>query len=118
MRCEWNCGREIYLEINFILKFEWVIYKFVDCKVKCDIFILCIVDYFIVYFVNIEVWVEVENVFGKVILDYINFDFVYKVKFNLLYNLLVINLEELFSILKLIWINLSIKSVIRLKYNI
>lgn len=70
------------------------------------------------YFVNIEVWVEAENALGKVTSDHINFDPVYKVKPNPPHNLSVINSEELSSILKLTWTNPSIKSVIRLKYNI
>uniref|UniRef100_A0A2K6CGW4 Interleukin-6 receptor subunit beta n=5 Tax=Cercopithecinae TaxID=9528 RepID=A0A2K6CGW4_MACNE len=118
MRCEWNRGRETHLETNFTLKSEWATHKFADCKAKRDTPTSCTVDYSTVYFVNIEVWVEAENALGKVTSDHINFDPVYKVKPNPPHNLSVINSEELSSILKLTWTNPSIKSVIRLKYNI
>uniref|UniRef100_A0A2K6QWK0 Interleukin-6 receptor subunit beta n=1 Tax=Rhinopithecus roxellana TaxID=61622 RepID=A0A2K6QWK0_RHIRO len=118
MRCEWSCGRETHLETNFTLKSEWATHKFADCKAKRDTPTSCTVDYSTVYFVNIEVWVEAENALGKVTSDHINFDPVYKVKPNPPHNLSVINSEELSSILKLTWTNPSIKSVIRLKYNI
>uniref|UniRef100_A0A8C9HE45 Interleukin 6 signal transducer n=1 Tax=Piliocolobus tephrosceles TaxID=591936 RepID=A0A8C9HE45_9PRIM len=118
MRCEWSRGRETHLETNFTLKSEWATHKFADCKAKRDTPTSCTVDYSTVYFVNIEVWVEAENALGKVTSDHINFDPVYKVKPNPPHNLSVINSEELSSILKLTWTNPSIKSVIRLKYNI
>ncbi|XP_030177014.1 interleukin-6 receptor subunit beta isoform X2 [Lynx canadensis] len=118
MMCQWDPGRETYLETNFTLKSEWATEKFADCKTKRDIPTSCTVDYSPVYFVNIEVWVEAENALGKVTSDHINFDPVDKVKPNPPHNLSVSNSEELSSILKLTWINSSIQSFIRLKYNI
>ncbi|KAB0389092.1 hypothetical protein E2I00_011109, partial [Balaenoptera physalus] len=116
MMCQWDPGRETHLETNYTLKSEWQ--KFDDCKAKRDTRTSCTVDYSPVYFVNIEVWVEAENALGKVTSDHINFDPVDKVKPNPPHNLSVSNSEELSSILKLTWINSSIKSFIRLKYNI
>uniref|UniRef100_A0A8D2GY43 Interleukin-6 receptor subunit beta n=1 Tax=Urocitellus parryii TaxID=9999 RepID=A0A8D2GY43_UROPR len=118
MMCQWDPGRETYLETNFTLKSEWATEKFDDCKTKPDTPNSCLVDYSPVYFVNIEVWVEAENALGNVTSDHINFDPIDKVKPNPPRNLSVSNSEELSSILKLSWINPSIKSVIRLKYNI
>ncbi|XP_025779877.1 interleukin-6 receptor subunit beta isoform X3 [Puma concolor] len=118
MMCQWDPGRETYLETNFTLKSEWATEKFADCKTKRDTPTSCTVDYSPVYFVNIEVWVEAENALGKVTSDHINFDPVDKVKPNPPHNLSVSNSEELSSILKLTWINSSIQSFIRLKYNI
>uniref|UniRef100_A0A2K5IGQ8 Fibronectin type-III domain-containing protein n=1 Tax=Colobus angolensis palliatus TaxID=336983 RepID=A0A2K5IGQ8_COLAP len=103
---------------DFVMTIELATHKFADCKAKRDTPTSCTVDYSTVYFVNIEVWVEAENALGKVTSDHINFDPVYKVKPNPPHNLSVINSEELSSILKLTWTNPSIKSVIRLKYNI
>ncbi|XP_027462992.1 interleukin-6 receptor subunit beta isoform X3 [Zalophus californianus] len=118
MMCQWDPGRETYLETNFTLKSEWATEKFADCKTKRDTPTSCTVDYSPVYFVNIEVWVEAENALGKVTSDHINFDPVDKVKPNPPHNLSVSNSEELSSILKLTWINSSIQGFIRLKYNI
>ncbi|XP_062067968.1 interleukin-6 receptor subunit beta isoform X1 [Lepus europaeus] len=118
MMCQWDPGRETYLETNFTLKSEWATEKFADCKTKRATPTTCIVDYSPVYFVNIEVWVEAENALGKVSSNHINFDPVDKVKPSPPRNLSVSNSEELSSILKLSWINPNIKSVIRLKYNI
>uniref|UniRef100_A0A8C9BIQ6 Interleukin-6 receptor subunit beta n=1 Tax=Phocoena sinus TaxID=42100 RepID=A0A8C9BIQ6_PHOSS len=118
MMCQWDPGRETHLETNYTLKSEWATEKFDDCKAKRDTRTSCTVDYSPVYFVNIEVWVEAENALGKVTSDHINFDPVDKVKPNPPHNLSVSNSEELSSILKLTWINSSIKSFIRLKYNI
>uniref|UniRef100_A0A8D1VD38 Interleukin-6 receptor subunit beta n=2 Tax=Sus scrofa TaxID=9823 RepID=A0A8D1VD38_PIG len=118
MMCQWDPGRETHLETNFTLKSEWATEKFDDCKAKRDIPTSCTVDYSPVYFVNIEVWVEAENALGKVTSDHINFDPVDKVKPNPPHNLSVSNSEELSSILKLTWINSSIRNFIRLKYNI
>lgn len=118
MMCQWDPGRETYLETNFTLKSEWATEKFDDCKTKPDTHNSCLVDYSPVYFVNIEVWVEAENALGNITSDHINFDPIDKVKPNPPRNLSVSNSEELSSILKLTWINPSIKSVIRLKYNI
>uniref|UniRef100_A0A8D2B874 Interleukin-6 receptor subunit beta n=1 Tax=Sciurus vulgaris TaxID=55149 RepID=A0A8D2B874_SCIVU len=118
MMCQWDPGRETYLETNFTLKSEWATEKFDDCKTKPDTPNSCLVDYSPVYFVNIEVWVEAENALGNITSDHINFDPIDKVKPNPPRNLSVSNSEELSSILKLTWINPSINSVIRLKYNI
>uniref|UniRef100_A0A8C7AUQ0 Interleukin-6 receptor subunit beta n=1 Tax=Neovison vison TaxID=452646 RepID=A0A8C7AUQ0_NEOVI len=118
MMCQWDPGRETYLETNFTLKSEWATEKFADCKTKRDTPTSCTVDYSPVYFVNTEVWVEAENALGKVTSDHINFDPVDKVKPNPPHNLSVSNSEELSSILKLTWINSSIQDFIRLKYNI
>uniref|UniRef100_A0A7N5JWF1 Interleukin-6 receptor subunit beta n=1 Tax=Ailuropoda melanoleuca TaxID=9646 RepID=A0A7N5JWF1_AILME len=118
MMCQWDPGRETYLETNFTLKSEWATEKFADCKTKRDTPTSCTVDYSPVYFVNIEVWVEAENALGKVTSNHINFDPVDKVKPNPPHNLSVSNSEELSSILKLTWINSSIQGFIRLKYNI
>lgn len=118
MMCQWDPGRETYLETNFTLKSEWATEKFADCQTKRATPTTCIVDYSPVYFVNIEVWVEAENALGKVSSNHINFDPVDKVKPSPPRNLSVSNSEELSSILKLSWINPNIKSVIRLKYNI
>uniref|UniRef100_A0A8D0Q4Q3 Interleukin-6 receptor subunit beta n=1 Tax=Sus scrofa TaxID=9823 RepID=A0A8D0Q4Q3_PIG len=118
MMCQWDPGKETHLETNFTLKSEWATEKFDDCKAKRDIPTSCTVDYSPVYFVNIEVWVEAENALGKVTSDHINFDPVDKVKPNPPHNLSVSNSEELSSILKLTWINSSIRNFIRLKYNI
>ncbi|XP_022453021.1 interleukin-6 receptor subunit beta isoform X1 [Delphinapterus leucas] len=118
MMCQWDPGRETHLETNYTLKSEWATEKFDDCKAKRDTRTSCTVDYSPVYFVNIEVWVEAENALGTVTSDHINFDPVDKVKPNPPHNLSVSNSEELSSILKLTWINSSIKSFIRLKYNI
>ncbi|XP_065729676.1 interleukin-6 receptor subunit beta isoform X3 [Phocoena phocoena] len=118
MMCHWDPGKETHLETNYTLKSEWATEKFDDCKAKRDTRTSCTVDYSPVYFVNIEVWVEAENALGKVTSDHINFDPVDKVKPNPPHNLSVSNSEELSSILKLTWINSSIKSFIRLKYNI
>ncbi|XP_005604312.1 interleukin-6 receptor subunit beta isoform X2 [Equus asinus] len=118
MMCQWAPGRETYLETNFTLKSEWATEKFDDCEAKRDTPTSCTVDYSPVYFVNIEVWVEAENALGKVTSDHINFDPIDKVKPNPPHNLSVSNSEELSSILKLTWIDSSIKTFIRLKYNI
>ncbi|KAM8959802.1 interleukin-6 receptor subunit beta isoform 3-T3 [Lycaon pictus] len=118
MMCQWDPGRETYLETNFTLKSEWATEKFADCKTKRDTPTSCTVDYSPVYFVNIEVWVEAENALGKVTSDHINFDPVDKVKPSPPHNLSVSNSEELSSILKLTWINSSIQGFIGLKYNI
>uniref|UniRef100_A0A671F5A5 Interleukin 6 cytokine family signal transducer n=1 Tax=Rhinolophus ferrumequinum TaxID=59479 RepID=A0A671F5A5_RHIFE len=118
MTCQWDPGRETYLETNFTLKSEWATEKFDDCKTKRDNPTSCTVDYSPVYFVNIEVWVEAENALGKVASDHINFDPVDKVKPFPPHNLSVSNSEELSSILKLTWINSSIKSFMKLKYDI
>uniref|UniRef100_A0A8C0XSC5 Interleukin-6 receptor subunit beta n=1 Tax=Castor canadensis TaxID=51338 RepID=A0A8C0XSC5_CASCN len=118
MMCQWDPGRETFLETNFTLKSEWATEKFADCKAKRDTPTSCLVDYSPVYFVNIEVWVEAENALGNVSSEHINFDPVDKVKPSPPHNLSVSNSEELSSILKLTWINPSIKNVIRLKYNI
>ncbi|XP_003782802.1 interleukin-6 receptor subunit beta [Otolemur garnettii] len=118
MMCHWDPGRETYLETNFTLKSEWATEKFPDCKAKRDTPNSCTVEYSPVYFVNIEVWVEVQNALGKVTSAHINFDPIDKVKTNPPHNLSVSNSEELSSILKLTWINPNIKTVIRLKYNI
>lgn len=115
MMCQWDPGRETYLETNFTLKSEWATDKFADCKTKRA---SCTVDYPTVYFVNIEVWVEAENALGKVTSDHINFDPIDKVKPNPPRNLSVSNSEELSSILKLTWINASLMGFINLKYNI
>ncbi|XP_040833480.1 interleukin-6 receptor subunit beta isoform X1 [Ochotona curzoniae] len=117
MVCQWNPGRETFLDTNFTLKSEWATEKFADCKAKREAPTVCVV-YNPVYFVNIEVWVEAQNAFGTVASDHINFDPVDKVKPNPPHNLSVSNSEELSSILKLSWVNPSIKNVIRLKYNI
>lgn len=118
MLCQWDPGRETYLETNFTLKSEWATEKFPDCKAKPDTPTSCLVDYSPVYFVNIKVWVEAQNALGKVISDDIDFDPVDKVKPNPPHNLSVSNSEELSSILKLTWINPSITNVMRLKYDI
>ncbi|KAI5939084.1 Interleukin-6 receptor subunit beta [Manis javanica] len=118
MMCQWDPGRETYLDTNFTLKSEWATEKFADCKTKRGTPTSCTVDYSPVYFVNIEVWVETENALGKVTSNHINFDPVDKVKPNPPHNLSVTNSEELSSILKLTWINSSVQSFIRLKYSI
>nr|XP_004664986.2 interleukin-6 receptor subunit beta [Jaculus jaculus]XP_044994845.1 interleukin-6 receptor subunit beta [Jaculus jaculus] len=118
MMCQWDPGRETYLETNFTLKSEWATEKFADCKTKRGNPTSCIVDYAPIYFVNIEVWVEAENSLGKATSEHINFDPVDRVKPNPPRNLSVSNSEELSSILKLSWINPNIRNVIRLKYNI
>ncbi|ELW65681.1 Interleukin-6 receptor subunit beta, partial [Tupaia chinensis] len=118
MLCHWDPGRETHLETNFTLKSEWATEKFADCKPKHDAPSSCVLDYTIVYFVNIEVWVEAENALGKTKSDHINFDPVDKVKPSAPRNLSVSNSEELSSILKLAWSNPYFKTVARLKYNI
>nr|XP_003408091.1 interleukin-6 receptor subunit beta isoform X2 [Loxodonta africana] len=118
MMCQWDPGRKTYLETNYTLKSEWATEKFADCKAKRDTPNSCTLDYSPVYFVNIEVWVEAENALGKITSDHINFDPIDKVKPNPPHNLSVRNSEELSSILKLAWINPSIKTFIGLKYNI
>lgn len=118
MMCQWDPGRETYLETNFTLKSEWATEKFADCKTKRGTPTSCTVDYPPVYFVNIEVWVEAENALGKVTSDHINFDPIDKVKPIPPRSLSVSNSEELSSILKLTWINSHIASVMRLKYDI
>ncbi|XP_055968047.1 interleukin-6 receptor subunit beta [Sorex fumeus] len=119
MKCQWDPGRETYLETNFTLKSEWATEKFDDCKTKRGGNpTSCTVDYSPVYFVNIKVWVEAENDLGKVISDHIDFDPVDKVKPNPPHNLSVTSSEELSSILKLTWINSSIQDFLRLKYSI
>ncbi|KAM5264828.1 interleukin-6 receptor subunit beta isoform 2-T2 [Ctenodactylus gundi] len=117
MMCHWDPGRETYLETNFTVKSEWATEEFADCRAKPDTN-SCTVDYYPVYFVNIEIWVEALNALGKVASDHINFDPIDKVKPNPPSNLSVINSEELSSILKLTWINPNIKSVMELKYDI
>nr|KAF6489692.1 interleukin 6 signal transducer [Molossus molossus] len=118
MLCQWDPGRETYLDTNFTLKSEWATDKFPDCKTKRATPTSCTVDYPPVYFVNIEIWVEAENALGKVTSDHINFDPVDTVKPLPPSNLSVSNSEELSSILKLTWINSSINKLIRLKYSI
>ncbi|XP_069897295.1 interleukin-6 receptor subunit beta isoform X2 [Dipodomys merriami] len=118
MMCQWDPGRETYLETNFTLKSEWATSQFADCRAKRDTPNFCLVEYVPVFFVNLEVWVEAENALGKVTSDHINFDPVDKVKPSSPRNLSVSNSEELSTILKLTWINPSIEDVIRLKYNI
>lgn len=121
MMCQWDPGRETYLETNFTLKSEWATEKFDDCKTKRGKPgnpTTCTVDYPPVYFVNMKVWVEAENALGKVISNYIYFDPVDRVKPNPPYNLSVTNSEELSSILKLTWINSSVQEFLRLKYSI
>ncbi|XP_008838604.1 interleukin-6 receptor subunit beta [Nannospalax galili] len=118
MMCQWDPGRETYLETNFTLKSEWATEKFDDCVTKRGTPTLCLVNYPPVYFVNIEVWVEAANALGKVTSEHINFDPVDRVKPNPPRNLTVNTSEEMSTILKLTWINPSIKNVIRLKYNI
>ncbi|KAM5328869.1 interleukin-6 receptor subunit beta [Glossophaga mutica] len=118
MTCQWDTGRETHLETNFTLKSEWATEKFSDCRAKREAPTSCTVDYAPVYFVNLEVWVEAENALGKAASAHLNFDPVDKVKPNPPHNLSVSNSEELSSILKLTWVNPSITSFIRLKYDI
>ncbi|KAL6030026.1 hypothetical protein STEG23_006794, partial [Scotinomys teguina] len=116
MLCQWDPGRETYLETNYTLKSEWATEKFPDCLTKHGT--SCMVSYPPIYFVNIEVWVEAENALGKVSSEGINFDPVDKVKPNPPHNLSVSNSEELSSILKLTWINSGFGNSIRLKSDI
>lgn len=78
MLCQWDPGRETYLETNYTLKSEWATEKFPDCQSKHGT--SCMVSYMPTYYVNIEVWVEAENALGKVSSESINFDPVDKVK--------------------------------------
>ncbi|KAL1783030.1 interleukin-6 receptor subunit beta [Sigmodon hispidus] len=116
MLCQWDPGRETYLETNYTLKSEWATEKFPDCQTKHAT--SCMVSYSPIYFVNIEVWVEAENALGKVSSEAINFDPVDKVKPSPPHNLSVTNSEELSSILKLTWINSGFGSSSRLKSDI
>lgn len=116
MLCQWDPGRETFLETNYTLKSEWATEKFPDCLTKHGT--SCMVSYPPIYFVNIEVWVEAENALGKVSSEGINFDPVDKVKPSPPHNLSVTNSEELSSILKLTWINSGFGSSSRLKSDI
>lgn len=118
MRCQWDPGRETFLDTNFTLKSEWATEKFDDCKTKRGTPTTCTLSYFPVYFVYLEVWVEAENALGNVTSDHINFDPVDKVKPNPPQNLSVSNSEELSTILKLTWLNSNILDFLILKYNI
>lgn len=118
MMCQWDPGRETYLETNFTLKSEWPTDKFDDCKTKRGTPTSCTVSYLPVYFVNLEVWVEAENALGNVASDHISFDPVNKVKPNPPHNLSVSNSEELSTILQLTWFNSNINDFLALKYNI
>lgn len=116
MLCQWDPGRETYLETNYTLKSEWATEKFPDCQTKHGT--SCMVSYIPIYYVNIEVWVEAENALGKVSSEAINFDPVDKVKPSPPHNLSVSNSEELSSILKLTWINSGFSGSLRLKSDI
>lgn len=116
MLCQWDPGRETYLETNYTLKSEWATEKFPDCQTKHGT--SCMVSYIPIYYVNIEVWVEAENALGKVSSEAINFDPVDKVKPSPPRNLSVSNSEELSSILKLTWINSGFSNSLRLKSDI
>lgn len=116
MLCQWDPGRETYLETNYTLKSEWATQKFDDCQTKHGT--SCTVSYTPIYFVNLEVWVEAENALGKVSSESINFDPVDKVKPNPPHNLSVTNSEELSSILKLTWVNSGLGGILRLKSDI
>ncbi|XP_060047039.1 interleukin-6 receptor subunit beta isoform X1 [Erinaceus europaeus] len=118
MRCQWDPGRETFLDTNFTLKSEWATEKFDDCKTKRGTPTTCTLSYFPVYFVYLEVWVEAENALGNVTSDHINFDPVDKVKPNPPQNLSVSNSEELSTILKLTWLNSNILDFLILKYSI
>lgn len=116
MLCQWDPGRETYLETNYTLKSEWATEKFPDCQSKHGT--SCMVSYMPTYYVNIEVWVEAENALGKVSSESINFDPVDKVKPTPPYNLSVTNSEELSSILKLSWVSSGLGGLLDLKSDI
>ncbi|XP_051028195.1 interleukin-6 receptor subunit beta [Acomys russatus] len=116
MMCQWDPGRETYLETTYTLKSEWATDTFPDCQTKYNT--SCTVSYTPIYFVYIEVWVEAENALGKVSSESINFDPVDKVKPNPPHDLSVTNSEELSSILKLTWVNSGFGGIVSLKFDI
>ncbi|XP_054571341.1 interleukin-6 receptor subunit beta [Eptesicus fuscus] len=118
MTCQWDPGRDTYLETNFTLKSEWATEKFPDCRTKRGSPTACTVEYPPVYFVNMEVWVEARNALGEATSEHINFDPVDKVKPIPPRNVSVSHSEELSSILKLTWVNSGINKFIGLKYDI
>uniref|UniRef100_A0A8D0GNV4 Interleukin-6 receptor subunit beta n=1 Tax=Sphenodon punctatus TaxID=8508 RepID=A0A8D0GNV4_SPHPU len=115
MKCSWNPGNHTFLETNFVLRYKWPTEKFPDCKPdrvnnSCSIKTP-------EFFVDLEVWVEAENILGKAVSEHIVFDPVDIVKPLPPRNLLVHS--ELSTVLKLAWDNsIEQTEIMHLKFNI
>ncbi|XP_043919720.1 interleukin-6 receptor subunit beta-like [Protopterus annectens] len=126
MTCTWNPGRHTYLPTNFTLKNQWFAEQKPDC-IPFDANNSCTIEAeHFSFFVNTELWVEVENGLGKNESDHIFLDPVNIVKPRAPDILNVTAIPELPSGLKVEWENpyreqeMKLKFVIRyrMKYSI
>ncbi|NXL94849.1 IL6RB protein, partial [Alectura lathami] len=115
MTCTWDPGRHTFLDTHFRLKYRWPRENFPDCIPK-DVNNSCTIPD-VLFFVNMEVWVEASNALGKAESERHVFDPIDIVKPLSPHNLSV-NSGILPTVLKLSWENQISATEMKLKFNI
>ncbi|XP_060136273.1 interleukin-6 receptor subunit beta isoform X1 [Zootoca vivipara] len=111
--CTWEPGRYTFLDTNYTLKSRWPIKQFADClgaNNSCT-------STKVVFFVNLEVWVEAKNALGVAESDRIVFDPIKQVKPLPPCNL-SLNSGEFPRVLKLSWESLFDEVPLVLRFEI
>lgn len=118
MTCTWNPGRHTYLPTNFTLKNRWFSENKPDCIPNAVNNSCTITAPHFSFFVNTELWVEVENDLGKNESDHIILDPVNVVKPWPPSILTVTEIRELPNALQVKWKNPYRDPQMKLKFEI